>query len=56
MIAVSGTGAGHVTVQPVPMLPGALSMKNEAGNVLTRPIILDEKSTLKMILHLFMQA
>ncbi len=56
MIAASGTGAGHAIVQPVPMLPGALTMKNEAGNITAYLIIIDGKPVLKMILHLFMPA
>jgi len=43
VIAASGTGVEHVTIQHVPTLPGALNMKNEAGNITTYLIIIDEK-------------
>ena len=51
MIAVSGTGGGHVTVQHVPTLPGALTMKNEADNVTAHLVIIDDKLIFKTILY-----
>lgn len=56
MIAASGTGVGHVIVQHVPTLPGALNMKNEAGDVTTYLIIMDEKLMFRTISYLPMQA
>jgi len=53
VIAASGTGVGHVTIQHVPTLPGALNMKNEADNITTYLIIIAEKPVFKAILYLF---
>ncbi|MBA7581620.1 hypothetical protein ES708_23528 [subsurface metagenome] len=51
MIAASGTGAGRATVQHVPTLPGALTMKNEAGSITARLTIIDDKLIFKTILY-----
>jgi len=43
VIAASGTGVEHVTIQHVPTLPGALTIKSEAGDVSAYLIIIAEK-------------
>jgi len=51
VIAASGTGVGHVTIQHVPTPPGALTMKNEEGSITDYLIIIDEKPIFKRVLE-----
>jgi len=50
VIAVSGTGVGHVTVQHAPTLPGAPNMKSEGSSITAYLTIIDEKPVLKTVL------